>query len=63
MNRIDEFKQILPLVFKALAIAMAVAALVLTILKTAPLETVSLLLGIGLFSIALNSLIKEENHE
>jgi hypothetical protein len=43
-------------VFKAVALAMGVAAVVLTILNVASTETLTLLLGIGLFCLAINSL-------
>ncbi len=63
MKPINEFNQILPLVFKAVGLAMAVAAVVLSVLKAAPVETITLLLGMGLFSLAMNALQKEEDHE
>jgi hypothetical protein len=44
------------LVFKAVGLAMAVAVVVLNFLKVASVETSSLLLGIGLFALAITLL-------
>jgi hypothetical protein len=44
------------LVFKAIAVAMSVAAVVLNILGVAPIETQVLLLGFGLFALAVTAL-------
>ena len=63
MNRINEYQRILPLVFKALGVSMAVAAVVLNLMKAASTETQILLMGLGLFSLALNALQKEESNE
>ena len=41
------------LVFKTVGLAMAVAVVVLNVLKTASVETSILLLGIGLFCLAI----------
>jgi hypothetical protein len=46
------------LIFKGLALAMGVAAVVLSILGTAAPETLVTLLGIGLFSLAIWALQK-----
>jgi hypothetical protein len=51
--------EIITLVFKAIAMAMAVAVVVLNILGVAPVETQTLLLGFGLFGVALAALQKE----
>ena len=50
--------RITELVLTAIALAMGVVTVVLSILKTAPVETNIMLLGIGLFSIALAKLQK-----
>lgn len=51
-------QQISALVFKAVALAMAVASVVLSILGEASVETHVTLLGIGLFALAVASLQK-----
>jgi hypothetical protein len=48
--------ELITLVFKALALAMSVAAVVLNILGVASLQTLTLLLGFGLFCLAVTSL-------
>jgi hypothetical protein len=50
------FNQIVTLVFKGVAMAMAVAVVVLNILGAADLKTQVLLLGIGLACLAIVSL-------
>ena len=52
------FNQIVTLVFKAVALAMAVAVVVLNILGVVALQTQALLLGIGLACLAIVSLDK-----
>ena len=47
---------IVNLVLKAIALAMAVASVVLSILGEATAETVIILLGIGLFALAVAAL-------
>ena len=47
---------IISLVFRAVAMAMAVATIVLGILGVADAETLITLLGIGLFTLALDAL-------
>ncbi len=47
------------LVLKAVGMAMGIAVVVLSILKTAPTETSILLLGIGVFALGLAALSKE----
>ncbi len=49
-------RSLVNLVFKAVSLAMAVAVVVLSILGTVTAETQVLLLGIGLFGLAINSL-------
>lgn len=63
MEKRNDFKSILPLVFRAVGLAMGVAAVVLNILKAAPLETQVSLLGFGLFSLGLAVLDREERDE
>lgn len=46
------------LVLRAVALAMAVAAIVMSILGTVGVETLVTLLGIGLFTLALDALDK-----
>lgn len=50
------YGSVLTLVFKAVALGMAVASLVLGILGTATVETMVTLLSIGLLSLALAAL-------
>jgi hypothetical protein len=50
--------KLIDLVFKAVALAMAVAVVVLNILKVASTEASILLLGIGLFGLAITALDK-----
>jgi len=52
--------KLVDLVFKAVGLAMAVAVVVLNILKTASTETSILLLGIGLFCLAIVNFDKNE---
>jgi hypothetical protein len=54
---------IVTLVFKAVALAMAVAVVVLGALGTATVTTQVTLLGIGLFGLALASLQQGEHDE
>jgi hypothetical protein len=49
----EEIAKILPLVFKAIALAMGVASVVLSFLNVAPVETNVTLLGIGLAALAV----------
>jgi hypothetical protein len=55
--------RIVTLVFKAVALAMAVAVIVLGALGTATVATQVTLLGIGLFGLALASLQQGERDE
>jgi small-conductance mechanosensitive channel len=50
--------KLVDLVLKAVGLAMAVAVVVLNILKVATVETSILLLGIGMFGLAISSLDK-----
>lgn len=55
-----ERQQIIQLVLKAVALAMGVASVVIGLLGAAPAETIVILLGIGLFCLALAALDQEE---
>ena len=48
--------EIITLVFKGLALAMSVAAVVLNIMGVASTQTLTLFLGFGLFCLAVTSL-------
>ena len=54
----DKAQPIITLVLKAVALAMAVASVVLSILNTASGETTVVLLSIGLFALAVAALQK-----
>jgi hypothetical protein len=56
----DKKSSTVDLVLKAVALGMAVASIVLGILKTAPVQTNVLLLGIGLFALALSAISKDK---
>jgi hypothetical protein len=56
-----ETQSLVQLVLKAVALAMGVAAVVLSILGTVPLQTNVMLLGIGLFALALAALSQEKD--
>jgi hypothetical protein len=51
-----ENQPIINLILRALALAMGVAAVVLSVLETAETGTLITLLGIGLFAIAVDAL-------
>ena len=55
MNK-ENTGKLVDLVFKAVGLAMAVAVVVLNILKAASVETSLLLLGFGLFCLAIINL-------
>jgi hypothetical protein len=55
-----KYGRIIDLVLKAVALGMAVASIVVGVLKTATVETQVTLLGIGLFCLALAALQKAE---
>ena len=48
--------EIIPLILKAVALAMSVATIVLSILNVADIDTYVTLLGIGLFTLAVAAL-------
>jgi Zn-dependent membrane protease YugP len=52
-RNVKESQSIAQLVLKAVALAMGVAVVVLSILGTVPVQTSVILLGIGLFALAL----------
>lgn len=54
------FKRIMSIALKAIALAMGVAVIVLSILGTLTAEAAFPLLGIGLAALALEALQKEE---
>jgi|GEM_PF-966115 len=53
MNANKSFNQIVNLAFKGVALAAGIAVVVLNILRTAELQTQTLLLGIGLACLAM----------
>ena len=59
MNTQNKFSQIVNIVFSGIAMAMAVAVVVTNILGGMDYQSQTLLLGIGLFCLALKSLDKE----
>ncbi len=63
MEKRNDFRLIFPLIFRALGLAMGVAAVVLNLLHTAPLEVQVTLLGFGMVSQAIAILDKEERDE
>ena len=54
-------QSIIGLILRGLAMAMGVAAVVLSILRSATVESLITLLGIGLFSLALWSFQRSES--
>ena len=52
----NNVSDIISLVLRAVAMAMAVAAIVMSILGTVGMETIVTLLSIGLFTLALDAL-------
>ncbi len=52
------YPAILPLILKAVALAMAAAAVVLTILHTVSSDGAIVLLGFGLFALAVSALMQ-----
>ena len=50
----------LTLAFKAVAMAMAVASIILGVLKVSTLETYVMLLSVGLFALALASITEHQ---
>ncbi len=59
MEKMKETQSVVQLVLKAVALAMGVAVVVLSILGNVPLQTNVMLLGIGLFALALAALSQE----
>lgn len=55
-SRSQQVSDLISLVFRAVALAMAVAAIVLGILGVADTDTIVTLLSIGLFTLALDAL-------
>jgi len=49
----EEIASILPLIFKAIALAMGVASVVVSLLNLAPVETNVILLGFGLAALSV----------
>ncbi|HZW02430.1 MAG TPA: hypothetical protein VFF68_00775 [Anaerolineaceae bacterium] len=60
MDTTTNLSELLRLVFKGIAIAMAVSVIVLNILGVAAAETQIVLLAIGLFAIGLGSMSEEK---
>ncbi len=56
MSTQNNVSRIISLALRGIAIAMAVAAVVIGVLKAAPAETPVVMLGIGLFALALDAL-------
>jgi len=54
-----ERSEIVQLVLKAVGMAMGVASVVLSFLRTVPVQTNVMLLGIGLFALGLAALDRE----
>jgi hypothetical protein len=48
-----ESPELIPLIFKAVALAMSVASVVLSILNVAPVQVHIILLGLGLFALSV----------
>jgi hypothetical protein len=59
MNNAKKTSQILNSVFKAVALAMAVAVVVTSILGVMDTQSQILLIGIGLFAMAITTIDKE----
>ncbi|MFN2125765.1 MAG: hypothetical protein ACK2U0_18755 [Candidatus Promineifilaceae bacterium] len=62
-NSTNRVSNIISLVLRAVAMAMAVAAIVLGILGTADTDTLITMLSIGLFTLALDSLDRKPEVE
>ena len=52
----ENLKQVTQVIFKAISLAMGIAVVVLSILKELDISSGFIMLGIGLFSLALDSL-------
>ena len=59
MEEVKERQRIVPLVLKAVGMAMGVASVVLSVLGTVPVQTNVILLGIGVFALGLAALDQE----
>ena len=53
-----ESPELIPLIFKAIALAMSVASVVLSILNVAPAQVHIILLGLGLFALSVAAVQK-----
>jgi len=56
---VEERHRIVQLVLKAVGMAMGVAGVVLSVLGAVPVQTIVLLLGIGVFALGLAALDQE----
>ncbi len=56
MSTNTNVSRIISLALRGIAMAMAVAAVVIGVLKAAPAETTVVMLGIGLFTLALDAM-------
>jgi hypothetical protein len=56
MSAKNNLSHIISIALRGLAMAMAVSAVVIGVLKAAPAETTVVILGIGLFALALDAL-------
>lgn len=52
----NKISTMISFILRAMALAMAIAAIVLSIIGTAEIDTIVTLLGIGLFTLALDAL-------
>ena len=57
MTRLTNRNDLLNLIFKAVAVALGIAVIVLQVLGSATLETAITLLGLGLTSLALSAMM------
>jgi hypothetical protein len=53
-----ESSELIPLIFRAIALAMSVASVVLSILNVAPVQVHIILLGLGLFALSVAAMHK-----
>jgi hypothetical protein len=61
MNENTKLNDLMALVFRAVALAMAIAAIVLNVLGKVSTETVVIFLSIGLFSLAISSFSQQKD--
>ena len=59
----NKIKDLINLIFKAVAIAMGIAVLVLNILNKIDVKSSIIMLGIGMVSISINLLSNKENND